>query len=112
MSIPNKRLLIPIAVLVLMFIIPWILGIYELAYTKFFSPRAQNIQREVFENTKSYTHGKIQDLARYYRQYKQAKSDADRDAIAEVIRLQFANFDANRIPSFKLRNFLTNIRGY
>ena len=32
------------------------------AWFGFFEPIKENVRREVFENTKSYVHGKIQDL--------------------------------------------------
>jgi hypothetical protein len=79
------------------------------AWFGFFEPMKENVRREVFENTKSYVHGKIQDLAKLYREYQ---SSEDRGALEAVVRSQFAELDANHIQSHELRRFLTNVRGY
>jgi hypothetical protein len=75
----------------------------------FFAPMKENVRREVFENTKSYVHGKIQDLAKLYREYQ---SSDDREALEAVIRSQFAEFDTKHVRSHELRQFLINVRGY
>lgn len=84
----------------------------ELWWKSYFDPKFKNVEREVFEETKSYTHGAIQDLANYYGQYKQAQSVEDQQTIAEVVKVRFSEFDANSIKSLELRQFLKNIRGY
>jgi len=80
-----------------------------LEWMRFFNPKVENVRREVFENTKSYTHGKIQDLAKYYEEYQKTE---DKEAVAAIIKMRFAEFDANKINSDVLRTFLINIRGY
>ena len=63
----------------------FILELFGLGMFKFFEPKRENIQREVFENTKSFTHGKLQDLAKYYKEYREADA-ADNEADKETIR--------------------------
>ena len=87
----------------------FVLELVGLGFFKFFEPKRENIRREVFENTKSYTHGKIQDLAKYYKEYTEGK---DKGAIKAVIQIQFAEFDETRIVNTKLRTFLINMRGF
>ena len=60
------------------------LNYYGLVAFKFFAPKMEDARREVFENTKSYTHGKIQDLAKYYEEY-QKEDNEEKEAIASVI---------------------------
>jgi len=92
-------------------VVLFLLGLYGLGWMKFFEPKKENIRREIFEQTQSYTHGKIQDLAKYYDEY--SKSDTSgKEAIRQMIIMRFAEFDAEKIKSAKLRNFLTNTRGY
>jgi hypothetical protein len=79
------------------------------AWFGFFEPMKENVRREVFENTKSYVHGKIQDLAKLYREYQGSN---DREALEAVVRSQFAGFDAYHVQSNELRRFLINVRGY
>jgi hypothetical protein len=83
-----------------------------LGFKRFFGPKHENVRREIFENTKSYTHGKTQDLAKYYEAYTTSTEQEDKDTLAELVKMNFADFDVTVIRSIKLRNFLTNIRGY
>ena len=96
-----------IAILVAVFLI----GLATLSYYKFFEPRKENIRREVFEQTQSYTHGKIQDLAKYYEEYNKAEFES-RETIRQLIIMRFAEFDESKIRSPKLRSFLITMRGY
>jgi hypothetical protein len=98
--------------LVVLFGLMFVLGIVELEFFKFFGPRKENVRREIFENTKSYTHGVQQDLGKYFDEYQKAKTSEDKDAITAVIKVRFAEFDANKIKSVPLRQFLVNTRGY
>ena len=107
-----KGIAIGVACFVGLLAVMFAFGVVELEFFRFFAPRRQNIQREVFENTKSYTQGKIQDLAKYFDEYQKAKISEDKDAIASVVKMRFAEFDANKINATGLRQFLINTRGY
>lgn len=91
--------------------IPFGAGLYSLGMFKFFGPKQENIRREIFEETKSYVHGKVQDLAKYYEEFQAAEPE-DRDAIRSLIQMRFAEFDESNIRPAKLRNFLSEMRGY
>lgn len=86
-------------------------GVLDLEFQKFFRPRQENVNREVFENTQSYVHGKTQDLSRYYQQYQNADA-GEREIISNVIQMQFSEFDADKINNHQLKQFLRNTRGY
>jgi cytoskeletal protein RodZ len=100
-----------LGVFITILIVVFILGLYGLGWMKFFKPKQENIRRQVFEETQSYVHGKTQDLAKYYAEYKQSDMDGQA-AIKELIIGQFADFDADNIRTTSLRNFLINTRGY
>ena len=87
--------------LVLCFGLTW-MGI---EWRGFFGPKRAVIEREIFEETPSYRHGKIQDLTRYRFQYMKATSDEARSAIASTVRLQFAQFDVRSLDQAELRKF-------
>lgn len=87
----------------------FVFGFVDLGMLKVFGVRRQNIRREIFEETKSYTHGKIQDLAKYYEEYQ---TSDDKEAIRQLVLMNFADFDAAKIRPPKLRQFLINMRGY
>lgn len=90
-----------VALYVLCFGLTW-LGI---EWRGFFGPKRQAVERQIFEQTPSYIHGKIQDLTRYRHQYMTATDDAARAAIASTVRLQFAQFDVASLPQAELREF-------
>ena len=106
-----KILLFIVPLIAIIFIINIMFAIPGLEWMRFYETRKQNIQREIFEQTQSYVHGKIQDLSKYYREYQKAEGE-DKEAIRSVINIQFAEFDANKIKSQQLQQFLINMRGY
>ena len=90
----------------------FIMGLLGLGYYKFFAPKKENIRREVFEQTQSYVHSRIQDLAKYKEEYDKAEDSQDKDAIRSLILVRFAEFDESKIKAAALRSFLISMRGY
>lgn len=90
----------------------FLLELFGLEWRKFFNPKKANIEREVFEQTKSYTHGKIQGLAKLYGEYQDAETQVDKAVIENIIIIQFAEFDETKIKSKKLREFLIKTRRF
>ena len=88
------------------------LGFWGMSLKKTFKPISENIDREVFENTKSYTQGMIRDLAKYYEEYQKAQDNESRMAIVNLIKLNYSSFDESKITNDRLKYFLTEIRGY
>lgn len=84
----------------------------NLGWTKFFGPKRANIQREIFEEQKSYTHGMAKELAKYYEEYRKAETVGDKAAISEYIKMNFGNFDEKKLTNDTLKAFLIKIRGY
>lgn len=97
---------------VLMIALIFVLGAVGVAYKKLYKPMHENIEREVFEETQSFVHGKIQDLAKYKREYDATDDMIERQAIQELINQQFAQFDSSKVKDPNLRNFLVNARGF
>ena len=97
-------------VLILIVTMLFVCGLIGLGWYAFFAPKYENVGRNVFEQTKSYTHGKVQDLAKHYQEYN--KPGADKEVIKEFVIMRFAEFDANHIKPKKLRKFLVSLRGY
>lgn len=93
-------------------VILFVLELVGLGFFKFFEPKRENIRREIFENTKSYTQGMEQDLAKYYYEWTKAETQENKTAIEGIIRLRFGEFDKAKLDSPELINFLTNVRGF
>ena len=66
--------------------------------------------REVFKTSKPYIENSIQTLHNYKMQYDLADEE-DKKIIANNIRSEFANFNANHIENSNLRYFLLDIQG-
>jgi len=93
-------------------VLTFVLGGFNLLYRKVFEPAHENVSRQVFENTQSYTHGKIQDLSKHYNEYRKADDLVEKEAIKQIIIQQFAQFDSSKVVDANLRQFLTTMRGY
>jgi hypothetical protein len=98
-------------IIFLVLLIPFGLGLYHLGMFKFFTPKFQNVERQVFENTKSYLHGVQQDLGKYYLEYQNADENG-KQAIRATIQMRFAEVDTEKLQSRKLKEFLILARGY
>lgn len=77
-----------------------------------FAPMRENVRRETFERSQSFTHGKVQDLAKYYEEARKADTPEDVETIRQLVILNFTNFDAATVDSPQLRAWLVEQRGY
>ena len=100
-----------VAIVVASLAIPVFLGFYGLGLFKLFAPMSRDVERKVFENTKSYTHGIQQDLGKYYGEYQSA-DDSGKAAIKATIKMRFAEVDGSKLQNPQIRQFLTDMRGY
>ncbi len=82
-------------------------GLY---WYRLMAPKWENARREVFEETRSYNQGKIQQLAKYRHEYM-AGDAAVKTVIASTIRHQFADYNVENLPP-ELQSFLRTVRGY
>jgi len=78
----------------------------------FWSPKFQNLNREIFENTKSYNKGKVAELAKYYDEYRRAETPEDKQTIKQLVKISFVDYDASKIQEYALQNFVRECRGY
>lgn len=73
-----------------------------------FAPQEQNVQREVFENTKSYNEAKEQELVKYRFEWAKAKGKDDTGtmkAVESAVRSAFADYEDDRL-SPELQEFV------
>lgn len=101
-----------VGVVVLVVVMIFVCGGISIAYYKVFAPMQKNIERDVFEESQSFVHGKIQDLAKYFEEYNQKDDLTEKEAIRQIIIMQFTQFDSDKVKNDKLRQFLVNMRGY
>lgn len=96
--------------IVLLYQTPFILGRWGNKIEATVGTEYKDIKREQFENSKSYVHGKIDDLQRYKRELERAADPVERQAIVINIQDEFSNFDESKIDNDNLREFLNDIR--
>lgn len=105
-----KWILIGIGSFVILIFFMFLMGIINLEFLRFFKPKLENVNRETFEQTKSYVHGAIQDIAKYYDEYH--KENSDKNIIENAIKVRFAEFNTDNIKSEKLKRWFIEVRGY
>ena len=64
---------------------------------RYFAPKQEAVRRQVFEQTKSYNQGLVQELENMQFQYAQA-DDAHKAALASIILHRAADFDEDKLP--------------
>lgn len=91
-----KTVLIWLLGVVLLFAALFGLQYLGLVNYKFFAPKYQNAQREVFENTQSFTEGKRQDLIKYYHEWLNSDKQG-KEALKEMVIDDFASYDISKL---------------
>lgn len=92
--------------LLVLFGLAFAFGAFDNFYASTIGKQRVDIQREVFEHSKPYVHGKIDDLAKYKREYERATTPEEKKQVRAWVLDEFANFDKNLIENRSLRNFL------
>lgn len=74
---------------------------------RFFAPREEAVRREVFEQSKAYNDGMLQELRSMQMEYVQA-DEAHRPALAAIILHRTAGYDVEALP-MDLRDFVRGL---
>lgn len=83
-------------------------GMLELGWRGFFEPKHENINRQVFEETQSFVHGKIQYISRLRQQYEIADTPAAKSSLRSLILTEASTVDNELLP-FTLQNFINSL---
>jgi len=87
----------------------WIGQGNEFFLYKVFAPKYAAVQRETFEQTKSYQSGTIQELRKYQLEYETAPNQAHKDALASMILHTAADFGEEKLPA-DLNTFVQKVK--
>ena len=82
-----------------------------IAWKGFFGPKHAKVERQVFEQTKSFVDSKKHDLVRYHTQFVTADSVTEKNGIASAIRHMFVDIDERQL-SPDLAEMLSTMRNY
>lgn len=80
-------------------------GVGGVAYTKTIGKAQKNAEREVFKETVAYTEQAASFLAKSYKEYNDAETDSDKNAIMEYVIMRYPNLDMDSIENSTLRQF-------
>lgn len=86
----------------------WLVQGNDFFLYKYFGPRMESVRREVFENTKSYKQGMVQDLLRMQEEYIKADKD-HKIALSSMILHRSADFPEDQMPA-DLRSFIWGLK--
>lgn len=98
---------IGIRILIAMAIIVVLAGIGGVGYTVTIGKWQKNADREVFKETTAYTEQAASFLAKSYKEYNDAESDTDKNAIMEYVVMRYPNLDTKSIDNDTLKRFYT-----
>lgn len=97
-----------LGLLIFISVITWFIAGNEFFLYKFFAPKQEQVRREVFEQTKSYQQGMIQELQNFEFEYVKATPE-QKDALASIILHRVADFPEDKLPS-DLRIFVQSLK--
>jgi len=86
----------------------WLIQGNDFFMYKYFAPKYEDARRQVFENTKSYNQGMIQELQNMQIEYGKSEPSQQK-MIASVILQRTADFPDDRLPE-GLREFVQQFR--
>lgn len=99
---------IGVLVLTLLLGLTWIFQGNDFFMYKFFGLKYENTRREIFEQSKSYNQGVIQELQNMQFEYIKA-DEAHKNALASIILHRSADYDVDRLPA-DLRAFINELK--
>lgn len=92
----------------LIFGLTWAVEGNDFLLYKYFAPKEEQVRREVFEQSKSYNDGMVQELYSMQRDYVMAKNDEQKAALRSVILHRVSSYDQSKLP-FDLRQFIASL---
>ena len=95
----GTKILIGIIVLVILS------GIGGVGYTLTIGKWHKNAEREVFKDSIAYTEQAASFLAKSYKEYNDAETDADKKTIMEYVIMRYPNLDTDSIDNNTLKQF-------
>ena len=101
--------LIVVGVIIFGLAMSWVTMGNDFFLYKFFAPKQEAVRRQVFEQTKSYNQGMVQELENFYAEYSKGTT-SQKDSIAQIVNHRYADYQNERLPGY-LVQFLADCRG-
>jgi hypothetical protein len=103
-----KELGLGIAAVLAILALTWVFQGNSFFLYKYFAPKQEQVRREVFEQSKAYNQGMVQELQNMQFEYVKAAPE-QKAALASIILHRAADYDDNQLPS-DLRIFINELR--
>ncbi|MDO8496725.1 MAG: hypothetical protein Q7S43_04740 [bacterium] len=105
-----KAIAAGISTIVAILALSWMVMGNDFFLYQYFAPKREAVRRQVFEQTKSYNEGMVQELQNMQFDYVKA-DESHKVALADIILHRAANYDLDdsRVPT-SLRDFVQNLR--
>lgn len=97
-----------ILVIVLVLGLTWITEGNNFFLYKFFAPKEEAVRRQVFEESKAYRQGMVQNLQNRQFDYLQADTN-HQTALGALILHDYGDYDETKLP-MNLRHFIEELR--
>lgn len=95
-------------VVIALLAVTWIIEGNNFFLYKYFAPRTEAVRRQVFEQSKAYNQGMIQELQNMQFEYIKADSE-HKKALKGIILHRAADYDVNKMPA-DLRDFIESLK--
>tara|TARA_R110000868_G_scaffold74337_13_gene215015 strand:+ start:8641 stop:8979 length:339 start_codon:yes stop_codon:yes gene_type:complete len=87
------------------------LGWIKVNYTETVGKAQKNAERTVYQESNSFTKGKTQEAIKYYKEWQEADSPEEKQAIENIISMSFADFNEDKhITDPKLLSWIKNAK--
>ena len=88
--------------------LPWFVQGQEFFLYRYFAPKTEQVRREVFEQSKAYNQGMVQELQNMQFEYVKAEPE-HKNALASIILHRVADYPQDKLPA-DLRTFIQGLR--
>ena len=106
-----KTILLGILAVVLVIALAFGSGVLDLKFMEYFGVRRASVQRTIFKENKSYIESMASDLAKYRYELQREQDEIAKQAIKDLIRSKYADFNIDNLQDYSLKTFLREIRG-
>jgi len=107
-----KKVLSVLLVIGALFATPFVMGEYNILFKKTIIKRSKDVDRKIYETSKSYIKGASQDLAKYQFEYYNTLDADEKIAIQQLVLNRFSDLEASQLNNTSLKQFLIKMRGY
>ena len=105
-----RKIIAPLFVdVVLVLGVLWLVTGNQFFLYQYFAPKFESVRRQVFEETKSYNQGMIQELQNMQFDYQRTTDKNAKAALAQIILHRAADYDEDHLPA-DLRVFIQELR--